>query len=224
MNSVVPAVIPTSRHHLDAMLELFGSFAHEVQVDIVDGVFVPDAPPSWPYANGMEPATSLENFKFDTLSVELDLMIANPEETLDMWLKTGVSRIIVHVESTEQLADVLAHRASYGYLLGLAFNNDTDLTLLERIDLSHVDYIQLMGIARIGVQGQPLDERVIERIQYVRKIYPELLITIDGGVTHDTIPSLRKAGATRFVSGSAIVNHRHPAHAYEELVRVARGV
>jgi len=219
MSIIVPAVIPTSRQHLDTTLSLLGTFTDSVQVDVVDGVFAPQT--SWPYAKGVPLTHALESVFFDTLSVELDLMIQNPEETLDLWLGTKPTRIIVHVESTEKLSEVVEHASIRGYQLGLAFNNETSLSLLQEIDIAAVDFIQLMGIAEIGAQGNPFDERVLERIGNVKEMFPDMPVSIDGGVSEETITKLRKAGADRFVSGSAILKPKDPAAAYTKLSQLA---
>jgi ribulose-phosphate 3-epimerase len=61
-----------------------------------------------------------------------------------------------------------------------------------------------MGIAKIGYQGQPFDERVLEQINQIRLASPNLPISVDGGVDVTTEPLLKAAGATRLVSGSAV--------------------
>ena len=63
-----------------------------------------------------------------------------------------------------------------------------------------------MGIEKIGYQGQPFDERVIDQVKALRKEYPELIISVDGGVSFDTAPRLIEAGANRLVVGSVIFN------------------
>ena len=213
---IIPAIIPISKRHLDTTLRTFADFAEEVQVDIVDGFFA--GPPSWPYNQDCSPETSLFNTMFDTVPVELDLMIKNPEETMDMWVTTGAKKIVVHVESTNKLTDILEYSATRPFHLGLSFNNDTDLALLDTLDRTLVDYVQLMGIKEIGAQGQPFDRRVLERIALIREKYPQLPISIDGSVNLDTIDDFARSGATRFVSGSAILKANDPEDAYSELV------
>ena len=73
-----------------------------------------------------------------------------------------------------------------------------------------------MGIAKIGSQGQPFDERVLERVRVLRAEYPELTISIDGSVNVETVVLLSQAGADRFVSGSAILKAKNPAEAFHE--------
>lgn len=218
---VIPAVIPQSRHHLDRILETIGTFTDVVQIDIVDGIFA--EPASWPYTTDAELEAALAHLDFPERSVEFDLMINDPHTTLDMWLRTGAERLIVHVESTEHLEKVLAHRKENLYELGLSFNNDTSFDLLYEIDMQLVAFVQLMGIAHIGVQGQPFDERVLERTAYIKKEFPKLPVSIDGSVNMDTITKLRQAGAERFVSGSAILKASNPQKVFGELTQLARG-
>ena len=62
-----------------------------------------------------------------------------------------------------------------------------------------------MGIEKIGFQGQSFDERVLHKVNDLRERFPELIISIDGGVSLETAPLLIKAGANRLVAGSAIL-------------------
>ncbi len=128
VSTIIPAVIPTSRDHLLKTLELFSGFAAEAQVDIVDGVFVESR--SWPY---ME-TDDLDSDLTLPLPIELDLMIKNPETTLDAWAALMPARIVIHIESTENLEDIFAHRKNNGYKLGLAINNDTPLEKILALD------------------------------------------------------------------------------------------
>lgn len=217
---IIPAVIPTSRHDLDHTLEIYAAFASEVQVDIVDGLFA--SPASWPYTC-IDPESALQLIDFRAATIELDLMIDAPEDTLDMWLTIHPARMVVHVESVRSLEKVLAHAGSHTYQLGLAFNNETDIAVLQTLPRNAFDYVQLMGIADIGKQGQPFDERVLARISTVRTWFPDLPIQIDGGVNSKTIVRLRQAGATRFVSGSAILKAHNPQAAYAELAALSSG-
>jgi ribulose-phosphate 3-epimerase len=216
MQRIIPAIIPESFDHLTACIERVRPFAQEVQVDIVDGVFVPFT--SWPYGEGGD-VSALAQFT-DSLDVEVDLMIHDPEAYLDAYARTGVASIVVHLESVTNIEYVLAHRAQYAYRLALSINNDTPLDALIPY-IPHIDYVQFMGIAQIGSQGQPFDERVLERIAAVRSLYPSFMISIDGSVNGETAPHLRAAGADRLVSGSAILKAADPRVAYEVLTVTA---
>jgi ribulose-phosphate 3-epimerase len=61
-----------------------------------------------------------------------------------------------------------------------------------------------MGIDTIGFQHQPFDAKVIDKIKEVRAAYPEIPISVDGGVSLENGSALLEAGANRLVVGSAI--------------------
>ena len=99
---------------------------------------------------------------------------------------------------------------------GLALNIDTDLALLEP-HLGEISYVQFMGIARIGRQGQPFDRRVLEKIRSFRSRHPDLPIQVDGGVNRDTARPLLALGVTDLIVGSGIVRASDPAAAFAAL-------
>lgn len=212
MSPIVPAIIPTSLAHLKASIDLVAPFTHEVQVDIVDGIFVPFT--SWPYIDGasiadMAPLTS-EGL------VEVDLMLMEPEKVLAEYVQAGARRVVVHLESVRDFEKILALKKELDFKLGFSINNDTPLETLTDV-IAHADYVQLMGIAHIGSQGQPFDERVLTRIATLRAAHPTLLISIDGSVNTETVGRLAHAGANRCVSGSAILKQDNPEEAYDTL-------
>lgn len=216
MATIIPAIIPTSFDNLEDTIRDVEGFAEEVQIDIVDGKFVPFV--SWPYRGSGTPLL-LERLALRT-ALEIDLMIMEPERAIDLYVRAGANALVVHLESTEHVEDVLRHHEEHMYRLGFSINNDTPLDLLTPY-LSHIDYVQLMGIAKIGSQGQPFDERVLDRIKELKGIAPERTISIDGSVNSETLPRLLKAGATRFVSGSAILSADDPERAYTTLTHIA---
>jgi len=217
MSPIVPALIPTSFAHIEETLASITSFTHEIQIDIVDGVFVPFV--SWPYGVG-DRVEDLANYTQSCL-IELDCMMMNPESVIEDYLRAGVRRVIVHLESTKNLSHILILKERYDFKLGLSILNDTPIDVLTDV-INCADYIQLMGIAQIGSQGQPFDVRVITRIHDIKKAYPNLLISIDGSVNSETVVPLFKAGADRCVVGSAILSQNDPEHAYRALVSLAQ--
>lgn len=215
MQRLIPAIIPNTLADVVRVAEIMGHFSEELHIDVVDGVFVPNI--SWPYGTGAmkgEPrdsATITERFK-----VEVDLMIHDALRELPAWITAGVARAVVHIESCFDVEEAKKICSEKGVLLGVAANNDTPLDVLLS-ELQFADYVQCMGIAHIGVQGEPFDERALERIQKIKSAFPGLLISIDGSVNKETIARLHEAGAERFIAGSAILHSRNPEVAYQEL-------
>jgi ribulose-phosphate 3-epimerase len=212
MRSIVPAILPTSRLDLDAKLLKLRGLTDEVQIDIVDGRFV--TPASWPYVPGSSPLAESDSLaELGSFKFEVDLMVEGPSDDIKRWVRAGATRITVHAETALNLGKVVDDfQTSYGHdkdfvpdllSFGLAINLATDAAILEPY-LDRCDYVQFMGIAQIGKQGEPFDRRIIPKIQDFHKKYPAMPIQIDGAVSLQTAPDLLAAGASRLVVGSAL--------------------
>ncbi len=211
--------MPRSFGELREYAERVSGLVSAIQIDVMDGIFAPEK--SWPYTEGdyegfMRLAEGAENLEeWAEMDFEADLMIANPETEIDKWIGAGARRIIVHSESTDALGEILSrfkdhalerHEGDYFFKpleIGVAVNIDTPHASLGHW-VRDIDFIQFMGIAKIGFQGEPFDERVLEKIRDFRLEYPDVTISVDGGVSLRTAPRLIEAGANRLVAGSAI--------------------
>ena len=69
-----------------------------------------------------------------------------------------------------------------------------------------VDFVQVMGIGRIGFQGEEFDDRCLVYVKTLKEKFPDLTVSVDGGVDFNTAPKILDAGADRLVVGSAIFN------------------
>lgn len=212
--------MPKSFEELEQYAEQFSGLVGTVQIDVMDGLFVPET--SWPYSTDGTLDSAFKEIvgkdktlpETETLSYELDLMVVNPEKSVKSWTQIGAKRVIFHIESIEdkqwfwkQLAHVKSPAPEFGVFgveIGLAMNITT---ANEEIypHIEKLDFVQCMGITKIGFQGQPFDERVLPKVEDLRERYPELIISVDGGVSLETAPQLIDAGANRLVAGSAIL-------------------
>lgn len=207
MIEIIPAIMPKNYEDLAEKTGLFAGVVPLVQLDVMDGKFVPGR--TWPYFPGdvhFKAIVSEEEGmpEWDILDFEIDLMVDRPELHIEKWVMAGARRIIVHVEG---ITDFEKIRSLIPYELiefGLAINTTTPLSAIKPF-LDRVDFVQCMGIERIGFQGQPFDERVVEHIKFLRSMKPEMPISVDGAVNMKTAEQLVKAGATRLVAGSAIL-------------------
>ena len=198
---IIPAIIPKNYEDLRKKVSLVKDSAYFIQIDITDGEFVPSI--SWPITDSFwESGIHLELPFCEACDFELDLMVKNPEKNIQDWLDMKAKRIIVHVESTDkikELLDLLKGKVS----IGVAFNIETKIAPYFYL-FDKVDFIQLMGIEKIGFQGQEFSEKVFDKIKEVREIDKNITISIDGGVNLGNAQRLIDAGVNRLVSGSAI--------------------
>lgn len=216
MSLIVPAILPTSHEDLEEKLTQLYNLVDSVQIDIVDGRFI--SPASWPYAAGTHLFNGLARndgmFSYlGKMHFEMDLMVADPEMVTGIWIDAGAERITLHAESTQYLPKAITDlEVKYGHSkgfapsllsMGLAINLTTELSMIEPY-LDHTDYVQFMGIATIGRQGEPFDDRVLRKIAAFKRKYAGIPIQVDGGVSLETAPLLMKAGVDRLVVGSAL--------------------
>ncbi|MFI5260402.1 MAG: hypothetical protein ACHQU0_01230 [Candidatus Paceibacteria bacterium] len=225
MSLVVPAVLPSSRIDLEEKLALFAGIPSvtRVQIDVVDGRFA--SPASWPYTAPEELRELISRGEMlphlDRITYEIDLMCHDPETAAEAWLALGASRLTFHAESAINLSQLLAsarERFGCGFIscgmaeFGLALNVMSDLALIEPY-LDQIEYVQFMGIARIGRQGQPFDRHVLDKLRLFHARHPQIAMQVDGGVSLETAPALVALGVSNFIVGSAIVRANDPSAA-----------
>ncbi len=239
MIEIIPAIIPQDFEEINEKMSLVNGFVQTVQIDICDGKFVHSK--CWPYVNDVDgdfrKITEEEiGFPFwQSLNFEVDMMVSHPENVVEDWIRAGASRIVLHLESAPNIKDlILELRNKFGWFgdsplnieIGLAINVNTPLEkVFEFLDpntngRSLVDFIQFMGIREIGYQGQYFDERVVGRIRDLRTAYPDIIISVDGGVNLDNAEEIVEAGATRLVSGSAVFESENIKETIEEFKKI----
>lgn len=221
MSLVVPAVLPYSHKELDEKLELFSQIpsVSRIQIDVVDGKFA--SPASWPYVDPEEFKKMVERGEMlphlDRIEYEIDLMCFDSERAADEWLALGASRLTFHAESATDLPKLLASaRRRYGaggltpvISFGLALNIASDLALIEPC-LAKIEYVQFMGIAHIGRQAEPFDQRVFGKVRVFHAWHPEIPIQVDGGISIENAKKLIAFGVSNLVIGSAILRASDP--------------
>jgi ribulose-phosphate 3-epimerase len=211
---IVPTIVPSSLDNVREVSERYALFASFFQIDVADGKFAPNT--TWLPSEG------------DTLpqeyGYEVHLMVSDPYAIGTLFAEAGAKRLIVHVETltdVERTREVFERWRKAGVeSIGIAILLHTSFALLESY-LRHVDFVLLMTIARIGVQGIPYDTSAPRRVAEFGKRHPDVLIAVDGGVSETNIARLARAGARRFGVGSAIAKASDPAAAYQRLLSLA---
>ncbi len=219
MSFVVPAVLPFTGREFDDTLALYASLptVARVQIDVVDGHFA--APASWPYNAPKDLRDRIARTEMlpylDRIEYEIDLMCFDAVHASAQWLALGATRLTFHAESVTSLPHFLADaRKQFGHIVsfGLALNIASELSLIEH-SLAEISYVQFMGIARIGRQGQPFDSRVLEKIRAFHTRHQEIAMQVDGGVSLDSAKKLLALNVSHLVIGSGILRAGDPAAA-----------
>jgi ribulose-phosphate 3-epimerase len=227
MRDIVPAILEKDFGEIKNKLTFLRGKAKCVQLDFCDGVYVEKQ--TWPFATGgfedgdfqkivneEEGLPYWEDFDF-----EFDLMVSDAVENFDIYLKLGPKRMIFHLgaernlEEFEHFLEGLDMYIRDSVEIGLAFKPSDDLSVVAR--LSHkVDFLQCMGIDKIGLQGQEFDKKTIENIKFLKNSLPGIVLMVDGGVNLENAQDLLDAGADRLTIGSGIWKSGDPIGALQD--------
>jgi ribulose-phosphate 3-epimerase len=169
-----------------------------VHIDVMDGHFVPY------FALGTEVVQSVR--KMTRLPIEVHLMIQQPDRYARAFIEAGADMLIVHLEAYHDPRRTIALIQEMGCRCSLAIN---PMTLVEKTFslLKTADQLLCMSV-NPGFMGQPFIIEVLEKVRLARtfrdKNQLQFDISIDGGVTDETIGPCVTAGANQVVVGNPI--------------------
>jgi len=189
--------------------------ARVIHVDVMDGHFVP------PITIGPVIVESLRD-QVHAAGGMLDchLMVEQPERQIDQFVSAGADSITVQAEATPNVHFALRQIREAGCLAGLAINPGTPVeTVAEVANL--LDLVLCMTV-NPGWGGQAFIETSPDKVSRLRDVVgPDMPIQVDGGIGAVTAATVRDAGATLFVAGSAIFHAPDPADAYRAIAAAA---
>lgn len=178
-----------------------------LHLDVMDGHFVPNLTYGMPIVSGLR--------KHTDMPLDVHLMISKPDQYIDQFFEAGADAITIHVEAVEDPAPLLKKIRDLGAASGLAFNPDTPLTAVAPY-IDDCDLVLPMSV-NAGFGGQKFNPVALEKLRELRKLKPDLLLEVDGGVNSETIAECVQAGAELLVVGSAIFKHDNYEHALNQL-------
>ena len=191
-------------------LEMGG--AEGLHFDVMDGRFVPRL--------GLYPEFLKAVKSVSKLPVDVHLMIERPEDSIDAFIKAGMTSadtLVVHAEATQHLHHVIKRVKDAGIKAGVALNPATPLCVLDYV-LPSIDNVTHMAI-NPGILGHKLIPDMLRKIgdlkQYVAG-YPQITITVDGGVNPDSAATMVRMGADMLVCGTSSIYK--PPHSLRETV------
>jgi len=187
-----------------------------LHVDIMDGHFVPNLTIGPPVVASLR--------KVVTVPLDCHLMIERPDDFIPAFAEAGVNWISVHQEACVHLDRTLRLIASHGCKPGVVINPATPVHTLDEV-LPLVHHVLVMSV-NPGFGGQSFIRASLEKIKLLAKIRESrrlsFRIEVDGGVHHDTIANIIRAGAEILVAGSAIFDNANPRESASRLLETAR--
>lgn len=126
-------------------------------------------------------------------------MVDQPTSYLAKLKELGASRILVHLESPVDLAEVIRQIKEHDMTVGLALNPETAIEELEPY-IQEAELVQIMSI-QPGWGNQVFLPESFGRIEQMKRRYPQVPIAVDGGVRLTNARPIMAAGAEYLVVG-----------------------
>ncbi|MEX2620172.1 MAG: ribulose-phosphate 3-epimerase [Egibacteraceae bacterium] len=196
---IVPAMLPVDYARLgDDCVALEKGGADRLQWDIMDGQFVPNITYGPDVIAACRPLVSL--------GFEAHVMCRDPEWMVPKLVDAGCDIIIVHVEAMRQPHATYQAIRKAGARAAIALSPATPVSYIENV-LDLVDLVLIMTV-NPGFGGQAYISTMEPKIAAARAMIDaggfDVEIEVDGGIGPDTIAGAAAAGASVFVSGSAL--------------------
>jgi ribulose-phosphate 3-epimerase len=188
-----------------------------VQIDVMDGRFVPNITFGTRAVQALRPLTRLV--------LEVHLMVTPPEDFIAGFAEAGADTLIVHQESTPHLHRALQQIHAAGKKAGVALNPSTPASVLSEV-LSSLQLVLVMTV-NPGFGGQEFIPETLPKIRQVRQEIErhglDCEVEVDGGIHEQTAPLVVEAGANVLVAGSAVFGAKDGVNAaIERLLASAR--
>lgn len=196
---IAPSILDSDLADLRTTLAMLDEAGVKVvHLDVMDGRFVPNISIGIPVVASIRRHTSL--------TLDVHLMIDQPERYVDEFVDAGADILTVHPEATPHVHRALQSIRAAGARAGVALNPGTPVSHAIEL-LPMADLVLIMSV-NPGFGGQAFIETAPGRMRAVRDAIDAggygTLLEVDGGINLDTIGMARAAGADLFVAGSAI--------------------
>ena len=169
-----------------------------LHIDVMDGHFVPNITIGPDVVKALRPHV--------TIPLDVHLMISPADPYLEAFRAAGADLISVHPEAGPHLNRTLKRIRELGAKAGVVFNPSTDPSVIQWM-MEDVDLILVMSI-NPGFGGQSFMRSQLAKITALRAMIEasgrDISLEVDGGVTPETAPLCRAAGATALVAGTAV--------------------
>lgn len=213
MIKVAPSILSADFSKLgEEIKKIENSGAELVHIDVMDGHFVPNITIGPLIVSAIRPLTNL--------TLDVHLMISEPDKYVDIFKDAGADIITVHAEAATHLDRLVSRIRQLGIKAGVSLNPSTHESCLEYV-LDKIDMVLIMSV-NPGFGGQSFIEGMTDKISSVKKAITKrnlnVDIQVDGGVNLDTVSKVTGAGANILVAGSAFFGSENPS----EFVRMLK--
>ncbi len=194
------------------------SRAEWIHIDVMDGVFVPNISFGFPVLEAIK--------RYSQRVLDVHLMIANPQDYAERFVKAGADYVTFHIESLSETQScdsgdiknikkedtyikamqIIESVKSLGAKVGVSIKPNTEVAAIESL-LPHVDLVLVMSVEP-GFGGQKFMPDMLDKCRALRTMIDangySTLVEIDGGISAANAREVFDSGVDVVVAGSAI--------------------
>jgi ribulose-phosphate 3-epimerase len=189
--------------------------ARILHLDVMDGHFVPNISIGVPVVASLRKATRL--------TLDVHLMIENPDHYVETFAEAGADMISVHQEATAHLDRTLRLIREHGRAAGVAINPATPVATLSEV-LDKVDFVLVLSV-NPGLGGQSFIPSAVAKIQQLKDLRSRynysFRIEVDGGIGPGTVAQVVRAGAEILVAGTSVFHSPDAGAAIKNMQQIA---
>ena len=202
---IAPSMLACNFGKLEEEIDLVNkSEAGWFHIDVMDGVFVPNISFGTPVMQVFK--------KHARKTLDVHLMIVNPERYVQKFAELGSEILTVHLEASTHLHRTVENIKNNGMKSGVAINPHTPVSSLNAI-ITDIDLVCLMSV-NPGFGGQSFIENTFKKVEELRSLIEKTnsraLIEVDGGVNNENAKQLFDSGANVLVAGSSVFKSEDP--------------
>jgi len=200
MRKLVPSLLSADLWCLKDQLDVLKQYQVDtLHVDVMDGNFVPNISMGDPLVESLR--------KHSDFSIDVHLMIANPERFIETFREAGADLLTVHVEATYHIHRLIQQIRNVGCKAGVSLNPGTPLERIKPI-LHMVDLVLVMSV-NPGFGGQDFLPETLSKVKMLHQWKLEredykYIVEVDGGINRSNVEQVLAAGAEWIVSGSGV--------------------
>ena len=212
---IAPSVLAADFSNLQRDIEMINeSDADWFHIDIMDGVFVPNISFGMPVLRDIK--------KHAKKTIDVHLMIVNPDQYIETFSKLGADILTVHWEACTHMHRTIQAIKAAGMKAGIALNPHSSVNQLKDV-IKDIDLVCLMSV-NPGFGGQSFIENTYNKLKELKELIQstgsDCQIEIDGGVTNENAEKLVHAGANILVAGSYVFKSSNPTETITKLSKL----